>query len=109
MKDAKDIVDAHRRGRQARFTSSDSENSIPPALAEALRQGDKGEVIRLLFEQIGLSLKKRKDGAQAAPSQAAAQLGELSPGEVPRTGGLGWRLAAIAVAGITAYFILGDG
>ncbi|MBT9457417.1 MAG: hypothetical protein IV097_12425 [Burkholderiaceae bacterium] len=52
----------------------------------------------------GLGLKEAKDAVE--PSPAHAQLGQGSPGEVGRSGSIGWVLLALVVAALIAFYLM---
>lgn len=85
----------------------------PPAIAEALRHGHKIEAIRLLREHTGLGLKEAKEAIEAHAQtmlptvDGLSPRNGLSPGEVPRSSGLGWWLliAMVIGAGVAWHFM----
>lgn len=72
-------------------------------IAAALAQGHTLEAIRLYRQRTGVGLKQAKDAIEALQAGRPAVAPGLSPGEVGRSGGLGWVALAIAVAAIAAY------
>ena len=94
-------------------------NPLPPDVREAIERGDALAAIKLLRKRTGAGLKEAKDVVErsldrgrasppsAAPSQHLGRPGtRLSPGEVPRSAGLGrWLLVAAIVAAVV-YFVL---
>jgi ribosomal protein L7/L12 len=70
---------------------------VPPAVDEALRNGNRIEAVRLLREATGLGLKQAKAIVDARPVVPSVRRQGLAPGEVPRSSGLGWWLAVAAV------------
>lgn len=103
-------------------------NQLPPDVLDALRRGEPIEAMKLLRKASGLSLRDARQaidrnrngvvaerGRDALRSAAAASMpvrgehvraprpGDLSPGEVPRRGGL--RLAAIVALVLLAAWL----
>jgi hypothetical protein len=94
------------------------QNPLPPDVREAIDRGDALAAIKLLRKRTGAGLKDAKDVIErslqrervpppsAAPPQRLGRPGpRLSPGEVPRSAGLGrWLLVAAIVAAVV-YFV----
>ena len=95
------------------------QNPLPSDVREAIDRGDALAAIKLLRKRTGAGLKDAKDVIErsldrervpppsATPSQHLGRPGSrLSPGEVPRSAGLGrWLLVAAIVAAVV-YFVL---
>lgn len=77
---------------------------LPPEVLAALQRGNKIEAIKLLRQLTGLGLKEAKDAVEAAPQHA--QLGQGSPGEVSRSGSIGWVLLVLVIAALVGYFLM---
>ena len=87
---------------------------LPEKVLEALRRGQPIEAVKLLRESGGIGLKeaveaidaqRRKKPAPPAiaapahtPKKQRVEMSRLSPGEVPRSGGLAWWIAVAAAA-----------
>ncbi|MEO8102498.1 MAG: ribosomal protein L7/L12 [Betaproteobacteria bacterium] len=106
LKEAKEAVDAHLRGRNVEFAPAAAPGALPPAVMHALRQGRKIDAIKLLREHTGLGLKEAKDAIDAAARQSGMRAEGLSPGEVRRSGQVFWWIVAAAVAGAAAWFFI---
>lgn len=121
LKEAKDIVDAHRHGNgnghaqpaapagPAGFPAFTATGGVPDTVLQALAQGHKIEAIRLLREHAGIGLKEAKDRVDALDVSRQRPADGLAPGEMSRkTGALTWvAVAAIAALGIYAYLRTG--
>ena len=105
LKEAKDAIDQHLGGNSVSGGLAASDGSLPSAVLEAMRRGQKIEAIKLLREQAGLGLKEAKDAVEAYQGEAGAAADQSSPGEVPRSGNLAW-VAVLVVIALVAYFIL---
>ncbi|MBT9503232.1 MAG: ribosomal protein L7/L12 [Burkholderiaceae bacterium] len=77
---------------------------LPPEVLAALQRGNKIEAIKLMRQLTGLGLKEAKDAVEASPEHA--QLGQGSPGEVGRSGSIGWVLLALVVAALIAFYLM---
>lgn len=84
---------------------------FPTAADQALRNGQKIEAIRIVREQTGLGLKEAKDRVEAhersmVPTvEGLSPRNGLSPGEVPRSSGMGWwLLILLVIAGAAGYY-----
>ena len=104
LKEAKDAIDAHLRGRPVLVSSIASETSLPPAVVAALVRGNKLEAIRLLREHAGLGLKEAKDAVEA--SSAARAQGASSLGEQPRGVNSTWWFVLLIAAVVVVYFVI---
>lgn len=83
---------------------------LPPDVLAALQRGNKIEAIKLMRQATGLGLKEAKDAVEASPEHAQlGQSGQRSPGEVARSGSIGWVLLALVIAGLVAYLMSGRG
>jgi ribosomal protein L7/L12 len=96
LKEAKDIVDRHLSSGQPTRRSVASMLSLPFAVSEAMKQGNKIEAIRLMRQQGGLGLKEAKEAVEAFERANATDAGGRAPGEVPRPR-IGWWLTAVVV------------
>lgn len=108
MKEAKDAIDAHLAGDPAPLRPPPpmaSSRSLPEDVAEAMRQGNKIEAIRLLRAQTGLGLKDAKDAVENGVFTLQPP-DEGSPGQVSGTGGPARWVVAAVVAGAVAYYFL---
>lgn len=76
---------------------------LPPEVLAALQRGNKIEAIKQMRQLTGLGLKEAKDAVEASPQHG--QLGHRSPGEVPRSGSIGWVLLALVVAAAIVYYL----
>ena len=82
-------------------------NALPPTVVDALQRGDKLEAIKLMREITGIGLKEAKDTVESSPHAAGASAGaRLSPGEVPRTGPLGWAVIVAVAFALAAWLLL---
>lgn len=106
LKEAKDVIDQHARGLAVGMTPVAPASTLPPAVAAALRRGNKIDAIKLLREHTGLGLKEAKDAIDAFHLGARTRDGKLGPGEVSRSTSAVWWMVAIAVAGVAAYYFL---
>jgi len=77
---------------------------LPPDVLAALQRGNKIEAIKLMRQLTGLGLKEAKDAVEASPEHA--QLGQGSPGEVGRSGSMGWVLLALVIAALVVYYLV---
>lgn len=110
LKEAKDAVEHMEAGGsmpsvEQPVIGTDAGDEI----ARALAQGHKLEAIRLYREKKGVGLKEAKDAIEAMQAGRPAVAPGLSPGEVGRSGGLGWVAVAIAVVAIAAYLFFRSG
>lgn len=106
LKEAKDIIDAHLSGQSIDLAapSTAPAEPLPAPVMQALQQGNKIEAIKLLREQTGLDLQAAKEMIDAAEGSAADKRTGLAPGEVPRSGALGWLVVFVVLAAIAYYF-----
>jgi ribosomal protein L7/L12 len=120
---AKKAIEQHLdRSKVARATVNEAVGSLAriPAVAEALRKGNKIDAIRILREKTGLGLKEAKDAVDHFPGfeqpkaqeqpQAAKVTPKLArpglaPGEEPNRGGGQWLLIALIIIGALAYYL----
>ena len=110
LKEAKDIIDRHRAGDHPARRSVASMLSLPFAVSEAMKQGNKLEAIRLMREQGGLGLKEAKDAVEAFERATASGTSARAPGEVPRTR-IGFWLSAVlvlALLGLLAWRVFAN-
>ena len=93
---------------------ADPDNPLPERVLAALRRGQPIEAVKLLRESGGLGLKEAVEAIDAQrrrkatpPTMAApappsskkrVEMSRLSPGEMPRSGGLAWWIAVAAAA-----------
>jgi ribosomal protein L7/L12 len=105
LKDAKDVIDHHRRGSSRPRATVASMLTLPFVVSSALRQGNKIEAIRLLREKAGLGLKEAKDAVESFESESKGEEGQRSPGEVPKSGGGFWLLAVLAAVVLLGYYL----
>ncbi|TDP74275.1 ribosomal protein bL12 [Roseateles toxinivorans] len=77
---------------------------LPPEVLAAVQRGNKIEAIKLMRQLTGLGLKEAKDAVEASPQHA--ELGQGSPGEVRRSGSMGWVLLALVIAALVGYFLV---
>jgi ribosomal protein L7/L12 len=124
LKQAKEAIEQHLdRSKVAKATVGEALGSLfaIPAVADALRKGNKIDAIRILREKTGLGLKEAKDAVDRFPThtidktatheapKSTQQLSRpgLAPGEVPRSeGGTGrWWLVALIIIGAIAYYV----
>ena len=120
LKEAKDLVEAQLRGEAVVVPESVSEEAqsstelkgaLPPAVREALRQGDKIEAIRLLREhRPDFGLKEAKDEIEAwQVKRGGANVSGAEFGKVSGAGSAwGW-LVFFAAAAALAYHFFGPG
>jgi ribosomal protein L7/L12 len=96
---------AHRQPGQPDVKSR---GTVPPTVADALKQGNKLEAIRRLREQTGMGLKEAKDAVELQAHVHQGTPGGLSPGQVPDSPrALWWTVALLAVAAaFLAYFLM---
>lgn len=104
LKEAKDALDHHLRDKSVNVPVAAKSRPMPPAVAEALKKGDKIEAIRLLREKGGTGLQEMLEGFQQTHRSPGSG---LSPGEVPRTKMGGWIIALLLVAAALGYYVLG--
>ena len=123
LKQAKDAIEKHLdRGKVAQATVGTALTSLFqfPAVADALKKGNKIEAIRILREKTGLGLKEAKDAVDRLPAdpiehtktydppkqvQTLSRPG-LAPGEVPHTSGGGrWLIIAAIVIGALIFYV----
>jgi len=93
---------------------------LPGDVQQALARGNKIEAIRLLRAKTGLGLKEAKDAVDriaasmpprpvtSTPGRATRPTG-LAPGEVPRSGGVLWRVIVVVALTLLAYWFLREG
>jgi hypothetical protein len=108
LKEAKDLIDQHVRGEPTSPATGPSPGLLPPAVVAALRRGDKIEAIRLLRQATGVGLKEAKDTVESFQSENPGQLGQRSPGQVPKSSVSIWLIAALAALAILAYVFFRD-
>ena len=112
LKEAKDAIDGHTSGEPiALSVRSGSLESLPPEVLAELRQGKKVEAVRLMRAKTGLGLKEAKDAVERLHNpEAFGVADQLSPGEVPKSGGGGWAVwLLLALAGLGYYFFTRSG
>ena len=109
LKEAKDIVDGQRASGRPSRRSVASMLSLPFAVSEAMKQGNRLEAIRLLREQGGLGLEEAKDAVEAFERANATGPGTRAPGEVPRSRAGFWLMAVLVLAalGLLARHLFG--
>jgi ribosomal protein L7/L12 len=75
--------------------------SLPPAVREAMRRGQKVDAIRLLREATGMGLKEARQAVEGLASEVSAAEHGLGPGEQPRAR-WAWAVAwaALLLAGL---------
>ena len=100
LKEAKDVVDRHRASGQPSRRSVASMLSLPFAVSEAMKQGNKLEAIRLMREQGGLGLTEAKDAVEAFEQANATGASGRAPGEVPRSHIGFWLIAVLVLAAL---------
>jgi ribosomal protein L7/L12 len=105
LKEAKDLIDQHRRPPPSRGAGFAAPAGLPKAVIGALAAGNKIEAIRLYRQHYGVGLKEAKDAVDAAAITAAPATGGLSPGEQPRSGMSTWLVAGALIAGAVAYYL----
>jgi ribosomal protein L7/L12 len=66
LKEAKDAVDAHRRGGSTSSPGSSVTGPLPPDVVDAMQRGRKIEAIRLLRAHTGMGLKAAKEAVEAS-------------------------------------------
>lgn len=124
LKQAKEAIEKHLdRSKVAKATVGTALTSLFqfPAVADALKKGDKIEAIRILREKTGLGLKEAKDAIDRFPidtiehtktydapkqAQTLSRPG-LAPGEVPHTSGGGgqWLLIVAIIVGALIFYV----
>ena len=93
---------------------ADPAHPLPEHVLAALRRGQPIEAVKLLRESGGLGLKEAVEAIDAQrrkkatpptiaapaapPRKTRVDVSGLSPGEVPRSGGLAWWIAVAAAA-----------
>ncbi|MCE9658450.1 MAG: ribosomal protein L7/L12 [Burkholderiales bacterium] len=100
LKEAKDVVERYPGSNHPVRPSVASMLSLPFAVAEAMKQGNKLEAIRLMREQGGLGLKEAKDAVEAFERANATGMGTRAPGEVPRSRAGWWLMAVLLLAAL---------
>ena len=110
LKEAKDTLEAHARGKPPphapTFSASTLGGALPPDVINALQKGQKIEAIRLMREQTGLGLKESKDAVDAYQQLHLPAAGGLSPGQVSDTGSGIWWAVALVLVGLIIYLVL---
>ena len=107
LKEAKDVVDRGGFGDAAVFpAAAPMPAALPPAVVAALHHGDKIEAIKLLRSETGLGLKEAKDAIERSPHDLRAIATLPSPGEVPRSSGVGRWLLVVVVVALVVYFVV---
>lgn len=108
LKQAKDAVDAHLKGKPAAAPvfSGGMSQPLPPGVVEALQQGQKIEAIRLMREQSGLGLKESKEAVEAYERTRAPTLSDLSPGQVGDTGSGIWWVVVLVLVCVAGFLII---
>lgn len=110
LKEAKDALDAHPRGKSApeapTFSAATLGGGLPPDVLDALQKGRKIEAVRLMREQTGLGLKESKDAVDAYQQLHPPAAGGLSPGQVGDTGSGIWWVVGLALICLAIYFVL---
>ena len=105
LKEAKHVVD---RGGLGDTGFAPAAARPPTALSapviDALQRGDKIDAIKLLRTETGLGLKEAKDAIEQSPHGLRPRASTLSPGEVPRSGGVVRWLVLAAVVALVVYF-----
>jgi ribosomal protein L7/L12 len=109
LKEAKDAIEAHARGKPAAhaptFSPAATGQSLPPNVVDALQKGQKIEAIRLMREQTGLGLKEAKDAVDAY-QQIYRPADGLSPGQVSDTGSGVWWVIGLVLVCLVGYMVL---
>lgn len=104
LKEAKDLVDAHLRGRPV--AHHEPTTPLPVEVVEALQRGDRIEAIRRLRDRTGLGLKEAHDAIEVAQGKAMPS-SVPAPGEVRRSGSVvAWWVVALAIVGAVAIYFL---
>jgi ribosomal protein L7/L12 len=104
LKEAKDAIDRHHRAaRPKSFEDSTPATSLPAAVVDALRQGQKIEAIRLLREQTGLGLAQAKHAVETFHVGPGTVTGGLAPGEEPKSRSAAWGIALLVVVVLLVY------
>lgn len=105
LAEAKEAIDAHRRGQPMPLPGPSSTSALPPGVVDAMQRGRKIEAIRLLRDHTGMGLKEAKEAVEAA----AAGFPQLAAGS--GSNGLGrFVLFVIVVVGaVLAYRMLVGG
>ena len=130
LKQAKDAIEKHLdRGKVAQATVGTALTSLFqfPAVADALKKGNKIEAIRILREKTGLGLNEAKDTIDRFPGssmgdgshpeppkqpavwQPTLSRRGLSPGEEPQTIWSRWWIVAVIILGALAYYFYASG
>jgi ribosomal protein L7/L12 len=131
LKEARDLLVAVRDGLPAAGRSAAQHAPLPDDVRHALDRGNKIEAVRLLREKTGLGLKESKDAIErlaatrvsgspqsaatggmrppASASNAPTRPTGLAPGEVPRSGGVLWRVVVGLALSLLAYWFLREG
>src|SRR3990167_7039470 len=94
LKEAKDLIDQHHRGRTTTIAVGDTASTLPPEVLSALQQGKKIEAIRLLREKTGLGLKDAKEAVESIQAKGEGMPAFRSPGEVAKSSNTLWLPAA---------------
>lgn len=131
LKQAKELIEAEARRAQAERSKGGQQGTRshgahpapiqtqrlqpgawPAAATEALRQGHKIEAIRIVREHTGMGLKEAKDAVESheqtmVPTvEGLSPRNGLSPGEVPRTSGMGsWLLILLVIIAAVVYYL----
>jgi ribosomal protein L7/L12 len=108
LKDAKDAIEAHARGKPAPHAptfSAATAQSLPPDVVDALQKGQKIEAIRRMREQTGLGLKESKDAVDRYQQMYHPPDG-LSPGQVGDTGSGLWWVVVLVLVCVVGFLVL---
>ena len=76
-------------------------------IPEALREGRTRDAIKALREKTGMGQDQARDAIEGTARHRDDSRSDLSPGEVPRRGGLGWAVLFLALLAALGYSWLG--
>lgn len=107
LKEAKDLIDQHHRGRTTTIAVGDTASTLPPEVLSALQQGKKIEAIRLLREKTGLGLKDAKEAVEFIQAKGDGMPAFRSPGEVAKSSNTLWLAAALVALVVLGYLVFG--
>jgi hypothetical protein len=109
LKESKELIDAHLRAHPADRTAASTAalQGLSSPVAQALMEGRAADAIKLLVPG-RRGAPQSPDELAAASQQEAQGLGGLSPGEVPRSQGLGGWVVVAGLAVLVGYYFLQD-
>ena len=107
LKEAKDAIDTHLSRRSTPTDARVSLTSLPTAVTDALRRGDRVEAVRLIRESGGLGLMEAKEAIESFQREHRDPRNRLSPGEMPPSHAGKWLFFIIVVAAAIGDYYFG--